>query len=138
MNLVRGLLNYFCDGGCKVGAGKGAASYLCVKDGKIQYIHSTPLIKKELTNNQAEYTAIILALADATADCIIYSDSEVVVKQLNGQYKVKEPELINMYEHAKHIIEVNEITVSFKNLPRENKYIMWCDKNNKQMMEMLL
>lgn len=52
----------------------------------------------ELTNNQAEYDALVLALEaiepeqDGT-DLEIYSDSELLVKQLNGEYRVKNSDL---------------------------------------------
>ncbi len=51
----------------------------------------------ERTNNFAEYTALIIALQKAKehnyTDLSCFLDSELVVKQLNGQYKIKEPTL---------------------------------------------
>lgn len=47
--------------------------------------------KSNLTNNQAEYMAIIQALkriVDIEKEIIIYSDSKVVVSQLNHQYAI--------------------------------------------------
>ena len=47
-----------------------------------------------LTNNQAEYEALLRALASAAPDrdteLTIYSDSELLVRQLNGIYRVKD------------------------------------------------
>jgi ribonuclease HI len=47
-----------------------------------------------LTNNQAEYEAVLRALAAAgpgsDTDLVIYSDSELVVRQLNGVYRVRD------------------------------------------------
>ena len=53
------------------------------------------------TNNQAEYEAVVLAfqkLDDYKNDEInFYLDSELVVKQLNGEYKVKDVELGKLF-----------------------------------------
>src|SRR5262249_51403388 len=53
------------------------------------------------TNNVAEYSALLAALTHAARTGVqalsLFSDSELLVKQLNGQYKVKAPHLIPMY-----------------------------------------
>lgn len=131
---MRALLEVYCDGGCKVGKGIGATTYLFVRDGVIQFIHTTPLKKDGLTNNQAEYTAVYLAVLEAgVGKYTLFSDSEVVVTQLNGGYKVKEKNLLTLYKAVKETAS----SVEFVNVPRENKYIMICDKMNKMMMEMM-
>lgn len=74
------------------------------------------------TNNQAEYKALLLALKQAVAlgaitlECRL--DSELVVKQLKGEYKVKHPELKPLFEQAKSLISQIK-NVSFKHIPRE-------------------
>jgi ribonuclease HI len=59
------------------------------------------------TNNVAEYTALVRALERAAqlgpAHLDIYSDSELLVKQMNGQYQVKNPDLQNLYRQAKRL-----------------------------------
>jgi len=54
------------------------------------------------TNNQAEYSAVIAGLEKAIGlgarQVLLKSDSELVVKQLNGQYKVKNAGLRDMYQ----------------------------------------
>jgi ribonuclease HI len=58
----------------------------------------------ETTNNVAEYQALLLALERAAAlgftDLEVRSDSELLVRQLNGQYKVKHPKLRELYGQA--------------------------------------
>jgi ribonuclease HI len=58
----------------------------------------------ELTNNQAEYEALLLALdaVDPGPDTHIevLADSELMVRQLNGQYRVKHADLRPRYEAA--------------------------------------
>jgi ribonuclease HI len=74
------------------------------------------------TNNQAEYKALLLALKQAVAlgvvelDCRL--DSELVVKQLKGEYKVKHPDLKPLFEQAKSLISQIK-NVSFKHIRRE-------------------
>lgn len=57
------------------------------------------------TNNVAEYSGLVEALAVATEEGAtvveIISDSELLVKQMLGQYKVRHPNLIPLYEKAK-------------------------------------
>jgi ribonuclease HI len=57
------------------------------------------------TNNVAEYSGLLEALATAQAegadDVEIVSDSELLVKQMLGAYRVKHPNLIPMHQQAK-------------------------------------
>jgi ribonuclease HI len=60
------------------------------------------------TNNVAEYTALLEALAIALArdadDVELLADSELVVKQVRGEYKVKHPDLIPLHAEALRLI----------------------------------
>ncbi|MEI6627364.1 MAG: ribonuclease HI family protein [bacterium] len=55
----------------------------------------------ETTNNQAEYQALVLGLEEAhklgATEVVCYLDSELVVKQLNREYKVKNQELAPLF-----------------------------------------
>src|SRR5829696_7357829 len=56
------------------------------------------------TNNVAEYTALVKGLERA-ADLglrrlAVFSDSELLVKQMNGEYRVKHPDLLPLYQEA--------------------------------------
>ena len=59
----------------------------------------------EQTNNFAEYTALVTALKFAVAmgcdDLEVFSDSELVVKQIRGLYKVKNANIVPLYQSAK-------------------------------------
>jgi ribonuclease HI len=56
------------------------------------------------TNNVAEYTALVRALTRArelnAGDVLIRSDSELLVKQMNGEYRVKNEQLKELYDEA--------------------------------------
>ncbi len=59
------------------------------------------------TNNHAEYTAIIIALEKAAGlgakQVNLYSDSELVVRQLTGRYRVKKESLKPLYQQVKQL-----------------------------------
>lgn len=59
------------------------------------------------TNNQAEYGAIIAALEEAmrlgTRQIVLNSDSELVVKQIRGEYRVKKATLKPLYQRVKQL-----------------------------------
>lgn len=77
----------------------------------------------EATNNQAEYQAIILGLEEArqagatSVDCFL--DSELVVKQLNREYKVKNKELAPLFVKVWNLSQQFE-RVTFKHVYRED------------------
>src|SRR5262245_33515145 len=59
------------------------------------------------TNNVAEYKALITALAEAkklgARKIIIRGDSELIIRQMLGQYRVKSPDLRDLYDEAQHL-----------------------------------
>ena len=76
----------------------------------------------QATNNVAEYTALLKGLqACVQIDCnhiTVYMDSQLVVRQLNGQYKVKNEKLRPLYETAVGLKQqINSI--EFNHIPRE-------------------
>jgi probable phosphoglycerate mutase len=74
------------------------------------------------TNNVAEYNALLAALRWAAghgvAPLLIRSDSELLVKQLRGEYRVKNPGLQPLYEEARSLIRrIGRVT--FEHVRRE-------------------
>ncbi len=75
-----------------------------------------------MTNNQAEYIALVKALEHARTlgahhRLRILSDSELLVKQMNGQYQVKDAKLRNYYEKAAELRdEFSQVTI--RHIPR--------------------
>jgi ribonuclease HI len=74
------------------------------------------------TNNQSEYSALILGLQEAlTRDikCIhVYGDSQLVINQINGIYKVKNPGLQELYQEVQRLKAEFE-TIVFTHIYRE-------------------
>lgn len=75
-----------------------------------------------LTNNQAEYEALLLGLEavdlDPGTEVVVYSDSELLVRQLNGEYRVKSPGLRERYRRARRYLESAGAFV-VRHVPRE-------------------
>jgi ribonuclease HI len=74
------------------------------------------------TNNVAEYTALIHALERAAKEgadhLTIHSDSELMVKQMRGEYRVKNPDLKDLYEAGRELVREFRGGVDFKHVPR--------------------
>lgn len=74
------------------------------------------------TNNQAEYTALVRALQKAAElggeRLHIHSDSELLVKQMKGEYRVKNDSLRELYHEAKQLSSRFKL-VTFQHVPRE-------------------
>lgn len=90
----------FTDGGARGNpgpAGIGIVFYLEDESGNRKHIENIKKYIGEHTNNFAEYTALITGLERAAetghANVQCYLDSELVVKQLNGLYKIREASL---------------------------------------------
>ncbi len=95
----------FTDGAARGNPGPAGIGVVIRNDEKIlaevsDYIGKT-------TNNVAEYMALIRGLEEALdmeeRNIEIFSDSELLVKQMNGEYKVKDDGLIPLYYHAKSL-----------------------------------
>ena len=75
----------------------------------------------EMTNNQAEYNALIeglRAVAEWKPDRLeIYLDSKLVVEQVKGQYKIKEPELQRLHAAAMRLLD--GMSYEIKHVARE-------------------
>ena len=75
-----------------------------------------------MTNNQAEYRALILALQEVKAylpaDVVIRTDSELLYRQMHGQYRVKHPGLRPLHDHA-HRLMAQIGTARLIHVPRE-------------------
>lgn len=96
------------DGGARGNPGPAGAG-IVITDGDGQTLFAGGFFLGHNTNNQAEYEAILRAIKLAEelggTHLEIYSDSELIVKQINGQYRVKKPHL---KEYYRQIIESME------------------------------
>ena len=93
----------YSDGASRGNPGEaGAGAYLVNEKG--EEIKLT-LYLGQKTNNQAEYEALLLGLRELkkykVKDLTIRADSELLIKQLKGEYRVKHPNLIPLFVEAK-------------------------------------
>jgi ribonuclease HI len=75
------------------------------------------------TNNIAEYTALAACLRLVqTTQCsqlVVHSDSELIVRQLNGLYKVKDAKLKKHFQKIQNIIVAAPFQFKIRHVPRE-------------------
>ena len=98
-----GPTTFFIDGGSR--GNPGPAGYgVAVKNVRGELIDSISEFIGTQTNNVAEYSGLLAALHYAVAHHLsevrIVSDSELLVRQMTGQYKVKSPDLRPLFEQA--------------------------------------
>jgi len=78
------------------------------------------------TNNQAEYQALIAAFRKAqalnAATLEFYLDSELIVRQLNREYKVKNKDLASLFLTI-HNLSLNFKKITYTHIPREENAI---------------
>ncbi len=116
------LLTIHTDGASRGNPGAAAYAFVIARAG-------LPVIEEadclgQMTNNQAEYTALVRALEralelGAEADLIIHSDSELMVKQMRGEYRVKNEDLRDLYKQALELSGRFLGKVTFKHVRRE-------------------
>jgi len=115
-----GAAEVYFDGASRGNPGPAAIGYVIANDGGIvaeggDTIGST-------TNNRAEYEALIRALEVAENygfdDVDVYGDSELVLKQLRGEYDVNVPELRERRVRAMELLETFDEWV-LQHVPRE-------------------
>ncbi|MDR1690853.1 MAG: ribonuclease HI family protein [Candidatus Methanoplasma sp.] len=118
----------FSDGGSRGNPGPSAYAIVVTKDDRIVHEHSEFLGIN--TNNYAEYRGLIAGLTKALelkADEVEFvMDSQLVIKQMTGEYKVKNENIKNLYLDAKALSSMIP-KVSFRNVRRSELLIPRAD-----------
>ncbi len=96
-------VSLYCDGASRGNPGPSGAGVVLL-DEKGEQIFELSRYLDNGTNNEAEYRALVRGL-EAAADLgvkriEIFSDSELVVRQLSGKYKVRNPRLRSLFDQA--------------------------------------
>ena len=114
----------YTDGGSRGNPGPAGAGAAIFKDGK-EVAHVSKFLGTR-TNNWAEYEALILALEKTAAvfkrpleRVLVRMDSELIVKQMKGEYRVKDPELKKQYARVQALIAQHHFGVRFEHVRRE-------------------
>lgn len=111
----------YTDGAARGNPGPaGAGAYICAENGQV--IAEIAEYLGEATNNVAEYKGLIFGLerlvALGVSEVEIRADSELMVKQLNGEYRVKHPNLVPLYRKAQGLLDKIP-SVTIKHVRRE-------------------
>ncbi len=110
----------FTDGACSGNPGPASIGVVIYKDGDRFKEISMPI--GEATNNVAEYSALIFGLQESLIEKIsvlhVYTDSELLYKQLNGEYKVKDEKIKFLHSQVKSLIRGFQ-RVAVEHIPRE-------------------
>lgn len=117
------------DGGARGNPGPAAAAFVVRELDQVIYKGSEFL--GSTTNNIAEYEGVLMAfrwikrnkkeLRDKTLEFLL--DSELVVRQLIGVYKVKDENLRKLYLQILDIIDLCDNKIIFKHIPRSQNAI---------------
>jgi ribonuclease HI len=112
------------DGGARGNPGPGALGAV-IFDSLGKTVFETGVYLGTCTNNEAEYQALLTGLQAALEknflEITCRLDSELVVKQLKGEYKVKNERLTIFYKKVKEL-EKKFKSISYKHIPRtQNK-----------------
>ena len=114
----------FTDGGARGNPGPAAIGVV-IKDHKHKVVHKIGKYIGVGTNNDAEYTALIEGLTFLTElkypEVICHLDSELVVKQLNGLYKVKNVKIKKYWSKVK-ALEKYFSHIEYKHVKRERNH----------------
>jgi ribonuclease HI len=120
-----GFWRLYCDGASRGNPGPaGAGIVLHDPHGRLRI--NTGRYLGETTNNVAEYQALLLGLEEArkleVKKLRIFADSELMVKQLTGRYRVKSPHLIPLWREALNALNRLEAW-DINHVPREENHL---------------
>jgi ribonuclease HI len=123
-------LMIYSDGGARGNPGPAAIAFIVLTD-RGETVKAGSRFIGVHTNNQAEYEALLFALKFASEtqsqEVICHLDSELVVKQLNGEYAVKNNELWQLWRKVQQLKTCFK-KVSFVNVPRSDPQIERADE----------
>lgn len=114
-------MTIYSDGAARGNPGPaGAGAVLMAEDGSL--LSEVCRYLGETTNNQAEYRALLLAIEEASSKgatkLAIYADSELMVKQIRGEYRVKNEDLKPLHrEIVQRLKTMGSYTID--HVPRE-------------------
>ncbi len=121
-----GVLTVFTDGGSRGNPGPAAIGVHAELAGKMVYEESSYI--GETTNNTAEYEALLRALSwikatlpsfeQKPSSIEFFLDSQLVVEQVSGRYKVKQPHILTYVRNISSLLQEINIPAKFLHIPR--------------------
>ena len=124
-----------CDGGSRGNPGPAAVGVVIEYGGmKKKYCETIGYT----TNNVAEYKALLKALQLAAKhtrkEVHIFMDSELIINQMNGVYKIKSADMLGLFQEVKDY-ERAFTKVVYNYVPRENKFQAMADRLVNEALE---
>jgi len=120
----------YTDGAARGNPGPAACAFIIVDAWGILLADEARVLGRK-TNNEAEYHAVIDALKKASSlscrQIVVHSDSELVIRQIKGEYEVRKPHLRELCVEVKGLERLFE-SVQLVNLPREDPWIRIVDR----------
>ncbi len=117
---MKGKIEIYIDGACKGNPGEAGIGVLMLEDNET--IQEVSRSIGMATNNIAEYSALIAALEEARKHkgqrLKIYTDSELVYKQVTGAYQIKNPNLKILFDQVCDLSQYFE-RIEIQHIPRE-------------------
>ena len=122
----------YCDGACRGNPGPASVGAVLWEDETQASAEDIAQARFQIsesigpaTNNIAEYNAIIRGLEESLAQkdvqhLTIYLDSELIVRQLSGKYKVKSPQMLPLHAQAQSLL-AKFPSYKLCHIPREKK-----------------
>lgn len=118
----------YSDGGSRGNPGPSAYAIVVTKDGRIIHEHAEFLGVH--TNNYAEYRGLIAGISKVlelgAEEVEFVMDSQLVIRQMTGQYRVKSPDMLALHEDAKSLVSMIP-KVAFTNVRRSERLIPRAD-----------
>lgn len=119
-----------CDGGSRGNPGPAAIGVVLWNENHKKIIGHKECIG-ETTNNVAEYRSLLKALELAAQytknEVIVSMDSELVVRQMKGIYKIKKEHLVELHKKVKEAEKAFK-TIIYIHVPRTNSYQKEADR----------
>jgi len=101
-------VDIFCDGASRGNPGPAGAGALLLDSGSKKSLARLCKPLGRATNNEAEYAALLLGLTEAlrmkATRVHVFADSELVIKQINGVYRVKHPVMQQRHQEAMRLL----------------------------------
>lgn len=116
-------LTIFTDGGARGNPGPAGVGFVVINEFD-ETIYEKGFFIGEATNNVAEYQAVLVSLRwvkefkSDVSEINYFIDSELVVKQLKGEYRVKDEKLVKLLNLVKTRLSSLKAKVTFTHIPR--------------------
>lgn len=130
------IIHLYTDGACRGNPGPGGAGAVVVVKDK-EDTNLSYFVGEKVTNNIAEYTAVVMGVeflknqgVEEDDRIVIYTDSNLIVQQMNGAWKVKNEKLKPLFERAMKVLQRLNVAWSIKWVKGHagNKYNEAADK----------